>query len=562
MHARDDEPLKEYALSVELKDYGEGSDYDIICYDLAGNKTTAHFSYAVDEKAPELTVEGIKDGARTKDAGVIHISAEDDHTGAFISYEITRAVKDEIITTTVSSVADPVTLKFDEDGEYSIVIYATDGAGNRSEEARRSFVIDGTAPEVHIEGVSDNVDLRSAASVAIDVEDNIHEHTKVNISLTRTTLGKTEMIPIDSYELEADHDIRKVDINGDGEYEIRVSATDGAGNSDSVSKRFRIDATAPDISLSGLNEGVVTSQKPVIRFAAGEMFYDCTVMSAILEKKGSSGYETVSAADHVMRSVRDHIDIVPEGEGQYRLTCTAADRSGNSTTSSLCFAVDHTPPVISDLSDIDNKVFRAFSLPKKIAQLVSDASSVRAHAYINDREIGDDDVIMKEGSYVLSVIAEDAADNASESSARFIVDHTAPQIVLSGFDREGNVKKGSLIKVGLLERGDRLLDVRWGGRGVAINDDNTAYIAVNEYGQYRLAVKAEDEAGNVTDTEIAASCYMLGADPDMLTKKLSTAVSAAPTVSGDIDLKGLCVGLLSVLGGTFGLTYRTISNRA
>ena len=156
------------------------------------------------------------------------------------------------------------------------------------------------------------------------------------------------------------------------------------------------------------------------------------------------------------------------------------------------------------------------------------------------------------------MIAEDEAANATEESAVFIVDHTAPQIVLSGTDREGNIKKGSILKVGLLEDCDRLLSVVFNGRNIAVGSDNTAYIAVNDYGLYRLAVKAEDPAGNVTDTEIETSCYMAGAAlADYMSEKGGVIKEMTMSSPQDIDYKGLAVGLISVLTGTFGLTYRT-----
>lgn len=561
IHGADTEGAKEYDLALELTDQElaeEGDEYTIVCYDLAGNMMEFGFSYTVDTDAPKLTVDGIEDGARMRESGVLHLEAEDALSDAFMDYVITKIAGDEVTTTEVSSVPEKVSLRFDEDGEYTVKAVAKDTVGNASDEVRRRFIIDSHAPLITIGGVSDNVDVRGTASVVIDAEEVMYDHTKINITLHKSGLGNSELIPINGYNLAASHDRREVNINCDGEYEISVTATDGAGNSASASKRFRVDSTAPDISISGLSEGQITNTRPVVRFCAGEMFYESTIMSTSLEKKEKGGYVKISSDDHVMKDIRDHVDISPESEGEYRLTCMATDRSGNRASSSINFAVDYTPPVISGLKDMDNRMFKAFSLPKKIAQFVSDASGTSAVAYLNDRKLSDGDVVVEEGKYVLTILAEDGAKNASEESATFIIDHTAPQIVLTGFDRDGNLRKGSMIRVSLFEDRDMLKSVVFNGRNVAINPDNTAYVAVNDYGDYRLAIRAEDEAGNVTDTEIGAGCYMLGTDPKELKKTLSSVISTDAAAGSDIDMKSLCVGLISVLSGTFGLTYRTI----
>ena len=117
--------------------------------------------------------------------------------------------------------------------------------------------------------------------------------------------------------------------------------------------------------------------------------------------------------------------------------------------------------MISGTDHLNNSYLRSFKLPGKLGDLVSDMTEVFAYAYLNDRRIGDDDVVIEEGKYVLNVIAEDEAGNAAEKTEVFIIDHTAPQIVLSGLDRNGNIKKGSRIKVSLFDEADRLTSVKF-----------------------------------------------------------------------------------------------------
>ena len=556
MNVKDEEAFSKQEFFLDLSEAGSGiHTIETTCYDRAGNSSVFTFEYRMDQSVPEISAKGIEDGACMAHTGELHLSAEDEDSDVFIDYVIKRDYKGEIVTTEVTRAPDDTNIGFDEDGVYSVEASSVDSAGNRSKTVAVGFTIDTCAPSVSIEGVSETADIRGAACVSVDVGENIYKGSKVNIILDRTVLGKTENILSSSYDLEADNDIRTVDIKSDGEYELLVSAVDGAGNRSDRSTRFRIDATAPEISVSGIAAGEITNEKPTLRFGAGDLFYGSTIMSYVLEKKEKGGYVITDGKDMVMRSARDHVDITVPQEGQFRLTCTASDRSGNSSSSSVDFTVDYTPPVISDLSGIDNRFFRSFSLPKKIASYVLDATKVKANAYINDEKISDSDVIIEEGKYVLTILAEDEASNVSEGSATFIVDHTSPQIVLGGFDRDGNISRGSMITVSLLEEGDTLKSVRFNDRDIAVSD-NTAHIAVNEYGNYRIAVTAEDPAGNITDTEINSSCYMYPSAFEDFVRTEKTITASAPA-KNDIDYRGLAVGLISILSGTAGLAYRS-----
>ncbi len=554
-HDITDGPAGGYEALIPLSDNGRGGGtVAVSVYDTAGNRTDISFDYMLDPEDPVIRVEGASDGAHLRQQAKIYLYAEDKHSGAFVNYTVERITRDMTESTVVSDVPDSAVIDLDDDGIYRVTAFAKDSAQRQSRAVTKSFVIDRNAPQIKIDGVSDNVDLRSPAGITVEVEDNIYEDTKVDITIIRRAFGTAETIRMDSYDLQAYRDIRAVNITTDGEYDMQVSATDSAGNTAECSRSFRIDKTAPDVAVYGLSEGEITNEKPVIRFGAGEMFYDSTVMHTLLEKKDKDGYVPVASLDRVMKQKQDHMDITVEDEGEYRLTCSASDRSGNSASAAISFTVDRTPPVIRSLDDVDNGFFRSFRLPVKIYELARDLTGAATDVFANDRKISDDDVILEEGKYILSVMARDAAGNAAEKDAVFIIDHTAPQIVLTGFDKNGNIKKGSLIEVGLFDEADILKQVTFNGRNIAIDADNKARIAVDEYGSYNLAVVAVDNAGNVTDTEIYTSCNMVSpVFGDVIRSERTIRV---PEDADEPDMVSLLIGLGTLLTGTFGLTWR------
>ncbi len=547
--------VREYEAAFTLKDAAGGNrPVAVTVFDLAGNRTELLLEYRADTEDPAISAEGIEDNAHMAQGASLTFFATDDTADVAIDYKIEKVTKEQTLQTEVTGATSPVGIPFEEDGIYTVSASAVDAAGRRSKVITRQFVIDTGAPLINIGGISENSDSRYPVGMTVEVNDNLYEGSKVNIILSRRILGSSEMLKEDTYNLQAYKDIRAINISSDGEYEVFVRATDSAGNTATASKSFRIDATAPDIALFGLAEGEITNTKPVVRFCAGELFFDSTVMTAHLEKRQRDGFIPVRTDNLLMRSKQDHMDIEIADEGEYRLTCMATDRSGNSKSTSMNFTVDHTPPVIAGLDSIDKGYFRSFRLPGRIAELVSDMTKFKADAYVNETKIGDDDVIIEEGKYVLTVFAEDGAGNASEKNVAFMIDRTSPQIVLSGFDRDGNIKKGSLIRVGLSDEADRLLAVTFNDRNIALSG-NEAYIAVNEYGNYRLGVRAEDDAGNITDTQVQTSCNMYSpAFSDII--RTEKTISATPDVADDPDLAGVLIGLATTLAGTFGLTWR------
>ena len=556
----EDDAKDEYEYSLDITgDVKADKGIVIECCDMAGNTGSISFSCGYDSSIPEVSASGIGNGKVVSDDCVIAIHATDRDSDVLVDYEITRLLGSCSYYTKVTCAPADTTVKFSDEGKYTVKISATDGAGNISRSISKDFTIDRTAPEINIGGVTEGVDIRRAARVSIDVFEEEPDDSVVNITLLRKSPAKSELIPLDSYSLKANRDIRSVDINDDGEYELTVCAEDGAGNRSSETRRFRVDATAPIVSVSGPDEGRTVSKIPTLRFGAGEMFYDSAVMTAVLEKMVGGAYTVVDTKRSVMRFETDHMDIEPPGEGRYRLSCTASDRSGNTSDKVTLFAVDSTPPVISGLDDVNGKYYREFSAPSKILSFIKDVSSVAASLYINDEKVPEGERIIKEGKYTLTIYAEDVAHNSSEKSAEFIVDHTSPQIVLSGFDKDGNIKKGSTVIVSLAESCDNLKSVMFNGKVIPVGSDNTARIPVDDYGQYSIDVVAEDPAGNVTDTSIHTSCYMYPAPVAKLLGRQEELVSDLAAGTAGTDKKGVLFGLLSTITGAAGIVYKVRS---
>lgn len=361
---------------------------------------------------------------------------------------------------------------------------------------------DGVAPQINLLADIENGLIKGDCNIVVETLEDNYEGGKVDVSLTRTALGESVNIPIDSYELQAVCDRRSISLCRDGIYDLNVVATDYFGNTASESKHFVIDNTAPDVKVMGIGDNNVASNPAKIDVCVRELFYDLSAVKISLEKKNAKGeLIEVMTKDFKMDEASDCFCVSGLGEGEYKMTVAATDFGNNSVKEEQEFVVDNTPPQIASLSDIDGKYFESFKLKNVLSSYATDKTKVNVSATLNDIPITENDVIIGEGKYKLRIKASDAAGNVSEKDATFIIDHTPPQVVVEGVDKKGNVKLGSTVKVSLFDGEDMLQSVSYNKRNIAVKD-NTAVVKVDSLTERKLVVKATDKAGNTISREV------------------------------------------------------------
>lgn len=555
------------SLSNEARDL-TGQDVRIYAYDFAGNENIVDINYFLDRTKPTLMLGGIESGEILQSDGFINAQIEDNCLGAtYLQYSLIRNYNGvettENVTTNALESGGNISIPIYEEGIYTVVAHAFDMAGNRTEDISIDFIKDGTAPSISIEGASENVDSKEAVNLTINIQEALYDGCEVTVSAVRKKGEEVKNLPVSNFTMGAPNEVRVLSLENDGDYEIYVSATDRAGNHTEETRSFRIDATAPMIRIMGLKEGEITNEQPVIRVGVKEAFYNSTILNTDLYKKNKFGeLERVNGEKIVPKGVLDYKDIKISDEGVYQLVCTASDRTGNIVEEKIDFTVDYTPPTIAKLDGIDGKYLNFFELPKNIKELVTDMTDVSLEAYLNDKKMDANEVVLDEGKYVLWLSATDAANNTSDSSETFIIDHTKPQVVLSGVKVDGSIKKGSLLEISLFDNMDILDEVIFNGKRINVDtENNRACINVDDYGDYNIEVKAHDLAGNVTDNIIYSSCYMAGGVIDEYVKSEKTiAQNLVKTADFDKEIVSVLIGVITVLSGTYGLVFRGLSS--
>lgn len=247
------------------------------------------------------------------------------------------------------------TVTFDKDGVYGLKVSATDLAGNAATPYDSDeFVVDKTAPKINVAWDNESsendkyYDAPRTATITVD---------EVNYDQS--------LVKVEGGTVSWDADDPKkgtVTFDKDGTYQLKVSATDLAGNTAKPydSGEFVVDQTAPVINVAWDNVDAKGEKD-------GKTYYDAarTATITVDEANYDQGLVAVDApgatvtwdADDPRKCV-----VTFDADGEYRLQVEAADLAGNqaSRVDSGTFVVDTTAPqatVTYDLNDAANGAY-------------------------------------------------------------------------------------------------------------------------------------------------------------------------------------------------------------
>ncbi|HEU4401580.1 MAG TPA: Ig-like domain-containing protein [Candidatus Polarisedimenticolia bacterium] len=199
----------------------------------------------------------------------------------------------------------------------------------------------------------------------------------------------------------------------DGIYHYAVAGRDAAGNQSNFAAAGPItfDQAGPVITVSGVSDGQATRGPVTITF---------------------------SASDFSLQSLRATLDGDPfisgasvAAEGDHLLVVNAADASGNASTTTIAFAVDDTPPVVTVTGISDGAHVGAAVTP---VVTITEARPRQSGITLNGSPFSSGTSITADGSYVLAVRAEDRAGNVTSLTLGFVIDAPPRGVVSLNLD--------------------------------------------------------------------------------------------------------------------------------
>lgn len=377
-------------------------------------------------------------------------------------------------------------------GSHVLQVDAIDLAGNTASRTVRfsiqSTAGDITAPVIDIRTPAAGAYLRRATSgltaTIVDAESAVAE---AQFSIDS---GAFAPLAMDATQNDASLYAASLDTLADGAHSVVVRARDTQGNEAITDARsFTVDNTPPVITISGVAAGqYVAAVTPVISVT------DMALLGSSITLNGAA-----------------YVSATPvTASGDYVLSVDAVDKAGNSAASTLQFSIrlpvaDTTPPAVFIEQPVEGAhVRRAAVLSVAATDTGSGVSSVE-HSLDGQPQWSSLALSATTGRYMLDVgglpdgahaVSVRAADNAGNVSdvqlRRFIVDNTAPQVVITGV-AEDRVYAGSA------SASIALSDTHLASSSIMLNGQ--PYVSgqsIATPGTYVLTAAARDIAGNET----------------------------------------------------------------
>lgn len=340
------------------------------------------------------------------------------------------------------------------DGYHDIVIYVKDLAGNESpdygsEYKRVYFTIDTVRPTITA-SVNNAVDggamryLNTNADVNVYVTDTNKDASDLYKTVRMTPPGSGVSIT-NEYINEGTESFTQ-----EADYEITYVATDLAGNvSDSKVVQFRVDKTAPNLSISTVQGDSSNSESVSLSFNMVESFYSDMVLANV------KIYRTV---DGQARALEANIDLNPTSanfsypytfttDATYEIEFTAEDKCGNKSETKYTFIKDGTAPliVLSGVGNYDKTdgsvelsivITESFYLSNSV-KLSGTRTDIDGVAHDIDFEVFPSTsgvtselkhLFEEDGIYDIEVTSTDKVGNTTTSTVHFTIDTTDPEI--------------------------------------------------------------------------------------------------------------------------------------
>jgi len=248
------------------------------------------------------------------------------------------------------------------EGYHEIAISSTDMSGNTTgspaAEQRLRFYIDKTSPVIttslngssYPEGSGIRY-LQTDGVIGVSVTDTYADFGDLVRTVRMTPPGSSTSTTVETVA-EGMHTF-----STEADYEISYVATDRAGNESLIRNvSFRVDKTAPQLSITSTATGDAATSAVTTTFSMEEAFY-WDMESAVIRVYRSIDGKAETLIDTIDFPASGRLSTLTQNyteDGNYRFEFTATDKVGNTATAAeYSFTLDGTAPIIV-LSGVEN----------------------------------------------------------------------------------------------------------------------------------------------------------------------------------------------------------------
>lgn len=466
-----------------------------------GTANTLQRQVYIDKEKPEVRLSGIKNGDHYNTNQIFQTDVHDvSYTGTRTVYMISCELDGKMYTMSLEAFIsekynDSCNRKILREGSYTIYAITTDAAGNQATSNTLRFVIDKTAPELSVSGVSDG--SMNGAPVTIDFTcvESFFATNQISIQVEKTLDGVTTTEEIKKFPKNVKRTSMRHTFSEDGTYKVMISAIDKAGNiAQRESVSFSIDQTKPVIYITGTANYEQWRRPVTVRFSVKESYYlknQVIITGTHIDINGN-----VTKVELPKMPCSGKINSLLQTfdkDGIYYFKVVSKDEAGNWESDEIHFTIDQTNPQINKVRSYHGGYYQEFRMADSLEEIFKDLTVVSYRILLNGIEYNGTDIVTEEGKYNLYVEVEDELGHQSSENVEFIIDHTAPKVLFTGVQDGENVHESGNVVLTLANTEDKITGVRMNGKDYGAD---TRILSYSKYGVYYIEVDCEDKAGN------------------------------------------------------------------
>lgn len=379
----------------------------VVATDAAGNRSEVVRTVNRDTVAPALSVTSPQDFSYTS-ANEVHLSGS---FGDAVSVTVNGAAP----TVSGNNFSAPVPLT--AEGANTIAVTALDAAGNRSE-LFHTVYRDTSAPTLSLISPGENETLR-----LLLVQGSVADASPVTVTID----GAQQTAEDGSFEYREEV--------AEGARQIKVIATDAAGNRSELTRSVTIDKTAPTFSDISPPEGTAANSPATV---SGRVTDASAVTVKVNDVAASVGAGGTFTAENISLA-----------EGENQLLLTAVDAAGNQNDLTLTLVgPDRTPPAapvlfpVTSPTRLTTSTLEGRAEPGALVVISGGAEPVTTNAAF-DSGLFTANVTLAVGANDCSVVARDAAGNASPAAQVSVASNPQMELPPAGEASQINISTGN-----------------------------------------------------------------------------------------------------------------------
>lgn len=249
--------------------------------------------------------------------------------------------------------------------------------------------------------------------------------------------------------------------------------------------------------IEGIEDYMITSKPVEVRYFVEEenVMEDMRAWARREDPQGNAGEIPVSewAETESGKCARQ----VLADDGIYQLSLSCMDKAGYEAGKAARFIIDTKSPLISYVDRLDNQYLKRFCWNYPASEWIRDFTSYTYTILLDGRIYPMGQEVLEEGRHTLEVKAIDAAGNTGTAKARFVIDHTPPQVVFRDVEDGKDYEEEKTFQVTLEDQEDQIDEIKINGEAQKTNKRSRIYqFTVQDLKNYEIEVKASDYAGN------------------------------------------------------------------